>query len=61
MTIKDPISTQAAAEITGFTDRHVRHLVQIGQLRGERVGRDVWVSRAAAHTYKRKKAPKTSS
>jgi excisionase family DNA binding protein len=58
MNIRDPITTRDAAALIGVTPRYVRILVERGQLRGEMMGRDLFVSRAQARGIERQRAVK---
>lgn len=50
----DWITTKEAAELTGYTPKHVRRLVEAGRILGQRFG-DVWqVSRSSLLSYQRK-------
>ena len=47
------VSTQEAAEKTGYSAEYIRRLVRRGTLKGARVGRDWFVNLAAALEYRR--------
>ncbi len=51
--IRDPITTTQAAMILQCTRRHVRNLVDAGELAGQRMGRDWFVSRRQVEGYTR--------
>lgn len=55
------ISTLEAAEISGFTQRHVRHLLRTGEIWGQKLGRDWFTTSKAVREYlarDRKPGPK---
>ena len=51
------LSTREAAEALGLSQDHVRRLLEVGQLRGRKVGNN-WV--VLELNYERKRRPKTS-
>lgn len=52
-THEDWITTRQAAELTGYTLRHIRELVTAGAVKGQRFG-NVWqVSRRSLLAYQR--------
>lgn len=55
ITILDPglVSTQEAAQKTGYSPEYIRRLVRRGTLPGTRIGRDWFVNLAAALEYRR--------
>jgi len=48
---KDPISTEQAAAILNVTTRHVRWLIEKGDLKAEKFGRDYMLSRKDVESY----------
>ncbi len=60
------ITTQEAAEMTGYTPEHVRRLVTSGKVKGQRWGRDWQIDRRSLLAYVKaaeklgeKRGPKT--
>jgi excisionase family DNA binding protein len=49
--MSDWITTRQAAELTGYTQQHVRELVIAGTVKGQRFGRDWQVSRRSLLAY----------
>lgn len=47
------VSTQEAAQKTGYSAEYIRRLVRRGTLQGMRIGRDWFVNLAAALEYRR--------
>lgn len=45
------MTTKEAAEYLGYTPKHVRHLVAIGELSGQKMGRDYVVERRSVMNY----------
>ena len=45
------ISAKEAAEYTGYTRRHIRHLLASGLVEGRRFGRDWFTTKKALDTY----------
>lgn len=45
------ITTKQAAELAGYSMRHVRHLITSGKIEGQRFGRDWQINRAAFLNY----------
>ncbi len=45
------ITTKQAAELAGYSMRHVRHLLTSGKIEGQRFGRDWQINCAAFLTY----------
>ncbi len=63
----DWITTKQAAELSGYTMKHVRRLIVAGKVNGQRFGRDWQISRQSLLVYVRKseklgekRGPKTS-
>jgi excisionase family DNA binding protein len=55
------ISTELAAEISGFSQGHIRHLLRTGEMKGEKLGRDWFTTKEAVREYlarQRKPGPK---
>ena len=48
------ISLAEAAKISGFSPRHVRHLVQQGIIWGQKIGRNWVTTEEAVREYKRR-------
>ncbi len=48
---EDWITTQQAAELTGYTLVHIRRLVETGKVKGQRFGRAWQVSRSSLLAY----------
>jgi len=45
------ITTQEAAELTGYHVKYVRRLVKEGKITGRKRGRDWWVDKASVRAY----------
>lgn len=53
----EQLTTTTAAELIGCTDSAVRHAIRKGRLRGKKLGRDWFVTRAAAEEYRDRSGP----
>jgi excisionase family DNA binding protein len=51
---QDWITTSQAAEISGYSMKHVRRLITSGKVIGQRFGRDWQISQASLLSYIRK-------
>jgi excisionase family DNA binding protein len=51
---QDWITTRQAAEISGYSMKHVRRLITSGKVTGQRFGRDWQISQASLLAYIRK-------
>jgi excisionase family DNA binding protein len=47
----DWITTQEAAELSGFHPEYVRRLARQGKIGAEKKGRDWWIDRDVLHAY----------
>lgn len=52
--VDDWITSAEAAELTGYTPKHVRRLVESGKVEGKRFGKVWQVSRSSLLAYARK-------
>jgi excisionase family DNA binding protein len=49
--LPDWITTQEAAELSGFHPEYVRRLARQGKIGAEKKGRDWWIDRDVLHAY----------
>ncbi len=52
------ISSKDAAELAGVSHSHMKKLLQEGEVKGTKIGRD-WLVDAKSLNYQRKRKPKT--
>ena len=51
LTVEQWMSSKEAAEYTGYTPRHIRHLLIHGLLEGRKLGRDWFTTKEALDNY----------
>lgn len=51
MDLPDWITTQEAAELSGYHPEYVRRLARQGKIGAEKKGRDWWIDRDVLHSY----------
>jgi excisionase family DNA binding protein len=49
--VSEWISVKEAAEYTGYTESHIRHLLRDGLVKGQRFGRDWFTTQKALDEY----------
>jgi len=45
------ISSNEAAELSGLSQGHIRHLLRIGEMKGRKLGRDWFTTKQAVREY----------